>query len=709
MAKSNKIVIDHEDTLAILATWWKTLFLTPIWAFLFIMPFGVFVRTFWPAYATTGYVLILTLGLIYFVRDMTKRRLIIDDNIIQFSLTTAPLSELQSIKVGRYHIKMVVNVFAAKSLLLEFKSGQKMELMLNRLKDSDLELLLDVIGRRVSHCKFDPAVEEVIRRRRPISVLRLENPDKLEVQYHSFRLWEELPVVLKKTVHSWARLVGPIGTLVLAMPLWLGSNMQIYNILRNYSDVQSNIGFYNNLVALLKPIQEMSGQGMHAGQELSVGIATSPVVAFIAIVAAIQLAVYALKSVLGANRLSIDSEGIALDRFFYLFSFTAQAAQWKDVDTVMLEQPKGTADPSHARIKFLNKEKHAIMTVNLDCLSARDREKLSLAITRFAGESHVSANLTQALEPSQDKTYTELWLKSLSDTPGRKNLEPLAPGHLLENSRYEIEKKLAVGGEGVAYLGKDLKELARGTLETVVLKETLIPPFVDKQVQQRALERFEREARLLKELKSEYVVGLRDYFIEDHRCYLVLDYVSGNNLRQHIAQHGALDETTVQNLIVQMCEILGFLHGRGVIHRDFTPDNLILQADGKLKLIDFNVARESDEGKTGTIVGKHAYVPPEQFRGKPSVQSDIYAMGATVHFLLTGLDPEPISQSSPAAQVAVSAGMDMLVQKCTVLDAEKRIQSVAEILEMCQAINQPTTIKISLDSEKETSPMRNAN
>jgi len=206
-------------------------------------------------------------------------------------------------------------------------------------------------------------------------------------------------------------------------------------------------------------------------------------------------------------------------------------------------------------------------------------------------------------------------------------------------------------------------------------------------VQQRALERFEREARLLKELKSEYVVGLRDYFIEDHRCYLVLDYIEGKNLRQHVAEHGPLDEAAVLALTKQMCAILGFLHDRSVIHRDFTPDNLILQADGRLKLIDFNVARQSDEGKTGTIVGKHAYVPPEQFRGKPTKQSDLYALGATLHFLLVGQDPEPISQSSPVSiRKVVSPAMDALVQRCTALDTTKRMQSVADLLSACEAI-----------------------
>src|SRR5581483_5192636 len=100
----------------------------------------------------------------------------------------------------------------------------------------------------------------------------------------------------------------------------------------------------------------------------------------------------------------------------------------------------------------------------------------------------------------------------------------------------------------------------------------------------------------------------------------------------------------------QMCEILAYLHGLEppVVHRDFTPDNLMITDDGTLKLLDFNVAMSADNAATSsTAVGKHAYMAPEQFRGLPEPKSDIYSLGATLHFLLTGRDPEPISVSHP--------------------------------------------------------------
>jgi serine/threonine-protein kinase len=117
------------------------------------------------------------------------------------------------------------------------------------------------------------------------------------------------------------------------------------------------------------------------------------------------------------------------------------------------------------------------------------------------------------------------------------------------------------------------------------------------------------------------------------------------------------------------------------VHRDFTPDNLLVGNDGILKLIDFNVAHDKQGSSTATVLGKHAYLPPEQFRGQPSPRSDIYAMGCTLYFLLTGLDPEPLTQSSfEQATTPAEKILSGIIYKCTALDENERFQTVDEIL-----------------------------
>ena len=245
--------------------------------------------------------------------------------------------------------------------------------------------------------------------------------------------------------------------------------------------------------------------------------------------------------------------------------------------------------------------------------------------------------LLELLQPSSPKSYTQLWLQSLSSAPERDNLEPLKSQDQIDGGRFEVIKRLGIGGQGTTYLCYDLTNLGKAdtpvVAPTVALKETIIPLFVEGVVRQQAIEKFLSEATMLRQIDSDQVVKLLDYFVDDHRAYLVLEHIEGETLRELINRRGALLAEECIGLVRQMCDILELLHKQGIIHRDFTPDNLILSTNGTLKLIDFNVAQQTSDGSTDTIVGKHAYVAPEQFRGKTCKQSDIYSMGATAFFL----------------------------------------------------------------------------
>jgi serine/threonine protein kinase len=113
---------------------------------------------------------------------------------------------------------------------------------------------------------------------------------------------------------------------------------------------------------------------------------------------------------------------------------------------------------------------------------------------------------------------------------------------------------------------------------------------------------------------------------------------------------------------------LSYLHSMEpvVIHRDLTPDNLICSEQGRIFLIDFGAANDAIGTATGTMVGKQSYISPEQFRGKAVAASDIYAFGGTLHFLLTGKDPIPLSSSHPRAlNPLVSRDVDQFIARCT--------------------------------------------
>lgn len=239
-------------------------------------------------------------------------------------------------------------------------------------------------------------------------------------------------------------------------------------------------------------------------------------------------------------------------------------------------------------------------------------------------------------------------------------------------------------GSTVSACSNDVSTVSACSKHTVVIKETIFPVYVDDRIRQDAERRFKSEVELLNRLRHPQIVASYESFIDGARGYLVMEYIEGMSLRQRVKNNCALSENEVLPLAIQMAEILQYLHSLepAIIHRDFTPDNLLLGSSNIVKLIDFNVAREVASTRTATVVGKHAYLPPEQFRGDACTQSDIYAFGATLYFLLVGQDPEPITQSFPAENAtSVSARMNDIVAKCTDTELSTRYASAAEILD----------------------------
>lgn len=179
------------------------------------------------------------------------------------------------------------------------------------------------------------------------------------------------------------------------------------------------------------------------------------------------------------------------------------------------------------------------------------------------------------------------------------------------------------------------------------------------------------------------IVHVLDCFTEADRNYMLLAYVNGVDLKQLIKQNGPAKESDVLEWATQVANTLKYLHEREhpIIHRDLTPDNIVLRNDGQVVIVDFGAANEFIGNATGTFVGKHSFIAPEQLRGKATVQSDIYAFGCTLYYLLTGHEPEALSPSNPKDHSqTVSDELAELVESCTQLEASDRYHSVAQLL-----------------------------
>jgi tRNA A-37 threonylcarbamoyl transferase component Bud32 len=315
-----------------------------------------------------------------------------------------------------------------------------------------------------------------------------------------------------------------------------------------------------------------------------------------------------------------------------------------------------------------------------------DQASLRSALKKHLPLARLCPELIAREEFGEVPTYTALWLESLHATVNA-DLSTLSAGTELAEGRYRVDGLLGAGGQATVYDASYIWT-AGGTLisktEKCVLKEFVLPVRGGMEIKRRAVENIQREAKLLQGLDHPHIVKYRDLFIEGPRAYLVMERIEGMTLRQKVNEDGRMSDERVIDLGFKMCDLLQYMHAQEppVIHRDFTPENLMVTGNGDLTLIDFNVAHQLESKSTKTVVGKHAYVPPEQFRGKPTTQSDLYSMGGTLFFLLTGKDPEPLTQANPKNRVAdVDKQLAAIISRATEPNAKWRYATIGEVKE----------------------------
>jgi len=392
----------------------------------------------------------------------------------------------------------------------------------------------------------------------------------------------------------------------------------------------------------------------------------------------------------------VSKEGIAFPlRMLPALGFRRER-HWSDLLSVSMNLSDGssTSRPKGTVGLFFKSGGSAL--VKLDTLSPSDLEQMLLAIEVWGINCQRSEALIEFQTTLQNESrgvetlsYTKMWEEELSRRFAGTSFVPLEPGALLQNGRIKIIRQLAFGGLSAIYL------VQRNEIEMLVLKEAVIPANAEPESRAKAEELFDREARFLLRLDHPQIAKVHDYFQESGRSYLLLDYIRGQDLRQLVKQNGAQPVEKVLEWGEQIISIVEYLHSQSppIIHRDLTPDNLVLDHDGRVIMIDFGAANEFVGTATGTLVGKQAYIAPEQLRGKAELRSDLYAFGGTLQFLLTGSDPEALSVSHPAeTNKEVSEELDQLVASTTDMEVEGRpenAQAVASKLHEIKAKHVP--------------------
>ena len=270
----------------------------------------------------------------------------------------------------------------------------------------------------------------------------------------------------------------------------------------------------------------------------------------------------------------------------------------------------------------------------------------------------------------------------------------LTTGEMLQ-SRYRIVSLLGQGGMGAVYRAWDTRLNV-----PVALKEMTPQPGLDPHTLAQLRRQFRHEAQTLARLNHPHLVDVTDFFEEGGNAYLVMRFIEGESLAALIEREGALPEKQVLIWAGQLLDALAYCHSQGVIHRDVSPQNVIIRPDGQAVLVDFGLVKLWDphDPHTKTAMrgmGKPEYAPPEQYdieMGHTDARSDIYGLGATLYHALTGQAPptatfrmaDPEQFVPPRAVVpGVSGRTEAAVLKALELARSQRFQSAAE---MAQAL-----------------------
>lgn len=228
----------------------------------------------------------------------------------------------------------------------------------------------------------------------------------------------------------------------------------------------------------------------------------------------------------------------------------------------------------------------------------------------------------------------------------------------LLNNRYQVIQVLGAGGFGETFLAEDTYMPSR---RRCVIKQ-LKPISNDPQIYQIIQQRFEREAATLEYLgeANDQIPKLFAYFSENGLFYLVQEWVHGQTLTNVIQSQGQLQENTVREILLSLLSVLDYVHSKGIIHRDIKPDNIILrEIDNQPVLIDFGAVKEtirttinaSGHPTQSLVIGTPGFMPSEQAIGRPVYATDIYSLGLTAIYLLTGKYPQELETNSHTGQV----------------------------------------------------------
>lgn len=382
-------------------------------------------------------------------------------------------------------------------------------------------------------------------------------------------------------------------------------------------------------------------------------------------------------------RISMDKDGICFP--LQIGFFGSAFRLWSDVKSVELTRARA-GQPLLRRTVVIRFHSGSAYRLDSSCCSPGELDQLLSAIDENADSCSFSDEVLALRQEINDSAGAAA-LKAKDEYGGLKTsaftstvFVPKAPGSVLDNRALRIVKQIASKPLCAVYLARQQKQ--PGML--VVVKQFHL---AEDNEETRAMRKiFEREYELLSRMQHPRMARVLEVFTDGPDSYLVIENIRGTDLRNHVTEHGSRPESLVRQWAVQLCDLMIELHEKepAILHRDLTPDNVMLNENGEIILIDFGAAHQFLESVTGTVIGKKCYVAAEQLRGHASPRSDIYSFGCTLYFLLAGKDPVALKESD-TNDFKVSKQLCDLIKRCTAFDEKDRPQTFRAIRELLQA------------------------
>lgn len=270
-------------------------------------------------------------------------------------------------------------------------------------------------------------------------------------------------------------------------------------------------------------------------------------------------------------------------------------------------------------------------------------------------------------------------------------------------NRYQVLDVVEEGGFGIVYLGQDCQANKKISIKEYFPRELASREPGKKEISvyrgdsewifEKGLEKFLSEAQILSGLKDlDSIVVSKDFFYENNTAYIIMEYIAGKNVKEYISEYGKMRSAQVLDVMKPIFASLEKIHNVGLIHRDISPENIIITEEKRAYLVDFGIARPytGSDFKTITVFFKRGYAAEEQYRekGEQGPWTDIYALCATMYYMLTGIHPVEAAQRNikdtliPLTQmkdIACDEEVKWIIRKGMSIDFSKRYASVSEI------------------------------